>query len=137
MSSILAWGTKSTAEKPSKIKGFRCFFIFAKKQQKRENHKFSSANSTSANRQGRYTNGVDDVLCKIITAKKENSKSNISEYEKRPPTRCKSYSYLRRWQKCSKNVIRKFRNTRNCSVTNSKILTSYSVMHMADRWRAK
>ena len=47
------------------------------------------------------------------------------------------YSYLRRWQKCSKNVIRKFRNTRNCSVTSSKISISYSVMQMADRWRAK
>ena len=47
------------------------------------------------------------------------------------------YSYLRRWQKCSKNVIRKFKNTRNCSVTSSKISTSYSVMQMADRWRAK
>ena len=33
--------------------------------------------------------------------------------------------------------IRKFRNTRNCSVTSSKISISYSVMQMADRWRAK
>lgn len=36
MSSILAGGAKSTAEKPSKIKAFRRFFIFAKKQQKRK-----------------------------------------------------------------------------------------------------
>jgi len=50
------------------------FFIFAKKQKKRENHKFSSANSASANRQGRYTDRVDDILCKIITAKKRKLK---------------------------------------------------------------
>ena len=40
---------KNSAGKPSKIKGFRRFFIFTKKQQKRKNHKFSSANSPSAN----------------------------------------------------------------------------------------
>lgn len=39
--------------------------------------------------QGRYTDGVDDVLCKVLSAKKERSKLNISKYEKRPPTRCK------------------------------------------------
>ena len=39
--------------------------------------------------QGRYTDAVDDVLCKVLEAKKESSKSNISEHEKRPPTRCK------------------------------------------------
>ncbi len=31
------------------IKGFRRFFIFTKKQQKRKNHKFPLANSPSAN----------------------------------------------------------------------------------------
>ena len=39
--------------------------------------------------QGRCTDAVDDVLCKVLEAKKESSKSNISEHEKRPPTRCK------------------------------------------------
>ena len=37
--------------------------------------------------QGRYTDGVDDVLCKVLSAKKRKfKKSNISEHEKRPPT---------------------------------------------------
>ena len=29
--------------------------------------------------QGRYTDGVDDVLCKVMSAKKRKLKSNISE----------------------------------------------------------
>lgn len=36
--------------------------------------------------QGRHTDGVDDVLCKVLSAKKRKLKSNISEHEKRPPT---------------------------------------------------
>jgi len=72
---------------------------------------------------GKYTDGIDEVIMKIKKAKKRTFRV--------------LYSYLRQWQKCSKNVIRKFRNTRNCSVTSFKILTSYSVMQMADRWRAK
>ena len=36
--------------------------------------------------QGRYTDGVDDVLCKVLSAKKRRLKIKISEYEKRPPT---------------------------------------------------
>ena len=40
---------KNSAGNLSKIKGFRRFFIFTKKQQKRKNHKFSLANSLSAN----------------------------------------------------------------------------------------
>ncbi len=31
--------------------------------------------------QGRYTDAVDDILCKVLSAKKESSKSNISEHE--------------------------------------------------------
>lgn len=31
--------------------------------------------------QGRYTDAVDDILCKVLSAKKKSSKSNISEHE--------------------------------------------------------
>ena len=31
--------------------------------------------------QGRYTDGAPDVLCKVLSAKKKSSKSNISEHE--------------------------------------------------------
>ena len=30
---------------------------------------------------GRYTDAVDDILCKVLSAKKKSSKSNISEHE--------------------------------------------------------
>ena len=40
---------KSFAGKPSKIKGFRRFFIFTGKEKNREIHRFSLANSPSAN----------------------------------------------------------------------------------------
>lgn len=49
MSSILAGGAKSTAENPSKIKVFRRFFIFTGKEKNRKFHRFSLANSPSAN----------------------------------------------------------------------------------------
>lgn len=39
--------------------------------------------------QGRYTDRVDDVLCKVLSAKKRKFKIKISKHEKRPPTRCK------------------------------------------------
>ena len=35
--------------------------------------------------QGRHTDGVDDVLCKVLSAKKRKFKIK-SEHEKRPPT---------------------------------------------------
>ena len=41
---------------------------------KRENHKFSSANSASAITQGRYTDGVDEILCTVLSAKRRKSK---------------------------------------------------------------
>lgn len=40
---------KNSAGKPSKIKGFRRFFIFTGKEKNREIHRFSLANSPSAN----------------------------------------------------------------------------------------
>ena len=39
--------------------------------------------------QGRCTDAVDDILYKVFQPREESSKSNISEHEKRPPTRCK------------------------------------------------
>ena len=49
MSSILAGGAKNSAGKPSKIKGFRRFFIFTGKEKNREIHGFSLANSLQGN----------------------------------------------------------------------------------------
>ena len=49
MGSIPAGGAKSTAEKPSKIKAFRRFFIFTGKEKNREIHGFSLANSLQGN----------------------------------------------------------------------------------------
>lgn len=43
----------------------------------------------------------------------------------------------KRLQKCSEIAIRKFRNTRNCSEMNFKILTLYFVVQTADRWRVR
>ena len=47
--SLLSCLHKNSAGKPSKIKGFRRFFIFTEKEKNREIHGFSLANSPSAN----------------------------------------------------------------------------------------
>jgi hypothetical protein len=45
----IPFGAPQAMPKAFVFKGFRRFFIFTKKQQKRKNHKFSLANSPSAN----------------------------------------------------------------------------------------
>ena len=45
----IPFGAPQAMPKAFVFKGFRRFFIFTKKQQKRKNHKFSLANSPTAN----------------------------------------------------------------------------------------
>lgn len=57
-----------------------------------------------------------------------------SQKQRQVPERC---FCPKRLQKCSEIAIRKFRNTRNCSEMNFKILTLYFVVQTADRWRVR
>lgn len=87
------------------------------------------------------------VLAKNYAAKSFDVKTGDAVWQAKQ--KCKDlvvvpphYEEYIKYSKLARNVYSRYTDqvepyTRNCSVTSSKISISYSVMQMADRWRAK